>query len=252
MNYGTYLRFSLVLAAIISLSGLAFEANAQRKPRKKTSKAKTTTTAQIIVPTTMEPEVVSRADDYTDDTQPVGVMPDGNNTGQDVASTPESTEEKLEKANGRIRELRAKVKSLEGDGKKAYDEKQKRLSLNLDILTKAEQRAEGLRRQLFEMVEKEAAIKSKLDQIDNDIRPEMIERQVALAGTLRPEELRDMKRKNLESERRNLQSILDQMLVTRANLEGSVQRADQMVEKLRFKLEKDIDDALAEDDESTN
>lgn len=243
-----YLRFGLVLAVVLSLTGYALEANAQKKTRKKTSKTKSSTTAQIIVPTTMEPEVVSRADDYQDDNQPVAVLPlsDGSVSGDNAL--PESTEEKLDRANARIKELRAKVKTLEGDGKKAYDDKQKRLSLNLDILTKAEQRSEGLRKQLFEMVEKEAAIKSKLDQIENDIRPEMIERQVALAGTLRPEELRDMKRKNLESERRNLQSILDQMQVTRGNLEGSVQRADQMVEKLRFKLEKDIEDALAEEE----
>lgn len=251
MSLGRYLRFGFVLAAVLSLSGYAFEADAQKKTRKKTPKAKTTT-AQIIVPASMEPEVVSRADDYTDDTQPVAVLPVSDGSGSQDNALPESTEEKLERANARIKELRAKVKTLEGDGKKAYDDKQKRLSLNLDILTKAEQRAETLRKQLFDMVEKEAAIKSKLDQIENDIRPEMIERQVALAGTLRPEELRDMKRKNLESERRNLQSILDQMQVTRGNLEGSVQRADQMVEKLRFKLEKDIDSALAEDDEGSN
>jgi hypothetical protein len=65
-----------------------------------------------------------------------------------------------------------------------------------------------------------------------------------LAGSLRPEELRDARRKSLEAERRNLQALLTEVQATRANLDQTVLRADAMVEKLRLKLEKDIDDAL--------
>ena len=38
------------------------------------------------------------------------------------------------------------------------------------------------------MVDKENTIRARLDQIEVDIRPEMIERSVAVVGTLRPEE----------------------------------------------------------------
>jgi hypothetical protein len=135
-------------------------------------------------------------------------------------------------------------------GKKlSYDEKQKRLMMNLDILTRAEQRTESLRKQLFEMIEKENTVKTRLDQIRYDSRPEMIERSAQLIGSLRPEEIRESRRKSLEAERTNLEALLNEIQINRANLNTNLFRADTMVEKLRAKLEKEIDDALIEDDE---
>jgi hypothetical protein len=101
-----------------------------------------------------------------------------------------------------------------------------------------------MRKQRFEMIEKENAVRSRIDQIDADMRPEVIEKSVAMAGTLRPEELREARRKSLEAEKRNLQSLLNEISATRASLEQNVLRADALVEKLRLKLEKDIDSAL--------
>ena len=190
----------------------------------------------------VEPQIVSRAEDFPSEDQ-IG--------SQDLVpltttDPPLTVDERISNTNKRVKEMNSRIKSLESSKPNEYDEKQKRLLLNLDILTRAEQRAESLRKQLFDMVEKESNIKTKLDQIENDIRPEVIERQVAFAGTLRPEELRDQKRKNLDIDRRNLQSLLTQIQSTRANLELNVQKADLMVDKLRVKLEKDIDDALVE------
>jgi hypothetical protein len=146
-----------------------------------------------------------------------------------------------------LNELTERVKNLETNTKKESDDKQKRLMLNLDILTRAEQRAETLRKQLFDMIERESQIKTKLDQIENDIRPEVLERSVAFAGSLRPEELRDMRRKNLDTEKRNLQNLLSEIQRTKSSLELNVQKADVLVEKMRAKLEKEIDDALMDE-----
>jgi hypothetical protein len=243
MKIGKYARSTFLTVSILALSLFALQAGAQTKSRKKTVKPKPKTTAAIVVPPQTEPEVVSRDSDYqAENLDGTIVQPETTTPEQ-----PETVDDKLDKANSRIKELSARIKSLEKGQKNDYDEKQKRLLLNLDILTRAESRAESLRKQLFDMVEKESALNSKLDQIENDIRPEVIERQVSFAGTLRPEELRDNKRKSLEIERKNIQNILTQLQTTRANIETSVQRADAMVEKLRFKLEKDIDDALVEE-----
>jgi hypothetical protein len=96
------------------------------------------------------------------------------------------------------------------------------------------------------MIEKENSVKTRLEQLEFEMRPEMIDRQIAFAGTLRPEELRDMRRKNLDIEKRNLQDLVTQIQSTRSSLELNVVKADQLVEKLRTKLEKDIDDALVD------
>jgi hypothetical protein len=188
-----------------------------------------------------EPVVVSRAGDS--DVEPrIFVQPaDLNQT-----AAP-SNNEQTEKPDNQFNDLNERVKTLETDRRKENDDKQKRLMLNLDILTRAEQRAETLRKQMFDMIERESQIKTKLDQIENDIRPEFLERSVSFAGSLRPEELRDMRRKNLETERRNLQNLLSEIQNTKTSLETNVQKADGLVDRLRAKLEKEIDDALIDE-----
>lgn len=144
-------------------------------------------------------------------------------------------------------DIRNRIATMESMKKGDPDEKQKRLLLNLDILNRAEQRSESLRKQLFELMEKESNIKAKLDMIEVNLRPEAIDREVAFAGTLRPEDLRAMKKKQLEVEKNNLTNIMIEVQKTRTVLDQNLQRSDQMVEKLRVKLDKEVDDALTDD-----
>jgi len=242
------------MAVVFLLLGffiLVNPANAQIK-KKTTKKKATTSSIPKPVPQSTLPVVISQADQYQNQNQQLITGNIETPTDTQVETEPVTFEEKLDKMTTRMKEMNTRVKTLESSKQNEYDEKQRRLLLNLDILTRAEQRAESLRKQLFELVEKENSIKLKLETIDYDIRPEMIERQVAFAGTLRPEELREMKKKNLEAEKRNLESLLVQIQTTKTNLEQNVQKADQMVEKLRAVLEKDIDDALNEQPKDQN
>lgn len=184
------------------------------------------------LPTLTGAEIISRADDLTE-FEAVRPTP---------VKTPSSTN--INAAN--IRELNERIKKLEGNQNSTYDDKQKRMLLNLDILTRAEQRSESLRKQLFEMIEKENSVKSRIDQINTDIRPEMIERTLQLAGSMKPEDIRENRRKSLNAERSNLEALLMEIVNNRANLNVTLQKSDQLVEKLRIKLEKDIDDALTD------
>ena len=188
------------------------------------------------------PEVISRANDFVNNSQ---IIEPEIQPAETIEQPP--VESETEQLNKRIKELNSRIQSLEGNKQNQYDQKQKRLLLNMDILSRAEQRAESLRKQLFEVIDKESSIQTRLDQLTYDLRPEMLERSVAFAGSLRPEELRDTRRKTIESEKRNLENLLTQIQNSRISLEANVQKADELVEKVRFKLEKEIDDALAED-----
>ena len=227
--------------AIVVFVGLGLflsvaDSNAQGTRRKRTA-----STAARTVPVTQntEPQIISRAEDFPDTGTPM------------VQTNPalriDESESKTDESSKTIENLKSRVKNLESIRKNDQDEKQKRLLMNLDILTKAEQRADSLRKQLFDMIEKESTIRTKLDLIENDIRPETIDRTVAFAGSLRPEELRNMRKKSLEIERTNLQSLLVEVQKTKSNIDQTVQKADILVEKLRSKLEKEIDDALTDD-----
>ena len=244
-------KFAAILtASILAMSFLSFtfSINAQTK-RKNTKKPVKTSSIPRPVSTQTLPVVISQADQYQNQNQQIigGNTENTTQTPTENQTQPETLDEKMDKMNNRLREANTRIKSLESNKQSSYDEKQKRLLMNLDILTRSEQRAESLRKQLFEMVEKENSIKNKLETIDFDIRPDMIERQVSMAGSLRPEELREMRRKNLAAEKRSLESLLTEVQTTRTNLEQNVQKADQLVEKLRAILEKDIDIALSEE-----
>ncbi len=225
--------------AVIAFLAIGFfiavaETNAQGTRRKRT-----TSTATRTVPVTQntEPQIISRAEDFPDAAtqQPVQANP--------IPVTSEA-ENRTDDTSKTIEDLKSRVKSLESVKKSDQDENQKRLLMNLDILMRAEQRADTLRKQLFEMIEKESTIRTKLDQIENNIRPETIDREVAFAGTMRPEELRNMRKKNLDIERTNLTALLAEVQKTKANIDQNVQRADLLVERFRAKMEKEIDDLL--------
>ena len=221
------------------LGFFVFAASSNAQTKKRTKKQKTTST----IPQTTEPVVLSSADQYSNQNQQIITgnyeTPTQMPTETEIPAQPESFDEKLDRLNNRL-------KTLETTKPSSYEDKQRRLLLNLDILTRAEQRVESLRKQLFELTEKENTIKTRLETIDYDMRPESIERETALIGSLRPELLREARRKKLEVEKTNLNNLLTSMQTTRQNLEINVQKADQMVERLRAVLEKDIDEALNE------
>ena len=210
------------------------DGNAQTR-RTRTKKTKTVATPTPSIQSG-EATIISLANQNNDQNQ---VVTNNNQTTQTENTTQNTTQQKPS-----MTDLNERITQLEANQKETKDEKQKRLLMNLDILSKAEQRAEALRKQFFEMIEKQNTIQARLEQINFDLRPEAIERYGATIGSLRPESVREARQKTLESEKRNLESLLSQITTTRAMLEQNVQRADVMVERLREKLEKEIDAAI--------
>ncbi len=128
--------------------------------------------------------------------------------------------------------------------------KQKQMMLYLDLLTKTEQRAAGLRQQVFEMLERQNETNAKLKQTEYLLRPEVITSATALSGSLRPEDLRDQRKATLELEKANLEATLRQIEASRSNLEENLRKAELLVERIRLRFEKAVDDALNEDEEN--
>ncbi|MCC6824818.1 MAG: hypothetical protein IT172_03655 [Acidobacteria bacterium] len=226
---------SLLAALFVVLSiGTAFaQTKQQKKPIKRTA-SKTAPTRTLT-----GAEIINQG----------GVLYDPADV-QQQAEEPLSEPPLTDDSAAKIKELSSRIKKLESTRPDPYEEQQKRLLTNLDILTRAEQRSESLRRQIFDLLDRENSVKLRLDQISTAILPEAIEREVATAGSLRPEVLREQRRKSLESERQNLQALLAEISATKDNLQQSLLRSDQLVEKLRNRLEKDIDTAIAEPDEN--
>jgi hypothetical protein len=114
---------------------------------------------------------------------------------------------------------------------------QKNIGINLELLTRAEQRADMLRKQLVEVIEKETSLKIRLVQLEEEMRPENIERSLNVIGGTRTAELREARRRVLNNERKAVEEVLGQTLQgQRRQLEEDVRQADTMVSRLRERL----------------
>ena len=142
----------------------------------------------------------------------------------------------LQTLNTRLREISERVLTSDSNQRGSANDKQNSIAANLDLLTRAEQRAEIMRKQLIELIEKETSFKSRLVQIDEDMRPESIERFISLNGSTRTAELRDVRRRILENERRGVENLVNQTSQSRVRLEDDVKQADSMVFRLRQRL----------------
>ena len=90
----------------------------------------------------------------------------------------------------------------------------------------AQERAARLRAQLTDLQAQQADLQSRLTQLDEDIKPENIERSLAGVGSTHPEDLREARRRQLEIQRKGIQSQLDNLATTRARLEAAIATAD--------------------------
>ena len=142
----------------------------------------------------------------------------------------------LQTLNTRLREISEKILAPDSNQSGSPNDKQHRISLYLDLLTRAEQRAELLRKQLLELIEKEASVKGRLVQIEEEVRPESIERALNPIGSTRRVELRDVRRRVLDNERRGFESLLNQIAQSRHRLDDDVKQADSLVSKLRQRV----------------
>ena len=179
--------------------------------------------------------VPSRPVNATLQAQQQSVPPNGNSL-EAVANEIELLRKSLQTLNTRLREISEKLSAPDAKQSDRANDKQKSIALSMDLLARAEDRAGVLRKQLIELIEKETSYKSRLAQIDEDMRPENIERVMSGVGTTRTAELRDVRRRSLEIEKRGLESLLNLTTQSRLQLEEDARQADSLVSRLRQRL----------------
>ena len=163
-------------------------------------------------------------------------QPPNGNSIEAVANEIDLLRKSLQTLNARLREVSDKLPAADGRKSGGSDDKQSHIVLSLDLLGRAEDRAGVLRKQLLDLIEKDTSYRSRLAQIDEDMRPENIERALSGVGTTRTTELRDVRRRSLEIERRGLESLVNLTTQGRLRLEEDVRQADSLVSRLRQRL----------------
>jgi hypothetical protein len=90
----------------------------------------------------------------------------------------------------------------------------------------AAQRVDELRSRLLETQAKEAELVARLRQLDEDIKPENIERSLAGIGSTKPEQLREQRRRQLAIERDGIQAQIKLLATSRERLETAIRSAE--------------------------
>lgn len=88
--------------------------------------------------------------------------------------------------------------------------------------TTADEKLEKLRLELIDVQGKEEFLRTRAQQLDQDIKPENIARSLAGFGSTKPEELREFRRRQLELERKSVLQQLEAVSAKRLQLETEI------------------------------
>ncbi len=133
-----------------------------------------------------------------------------------------------------VQQLTADVDQLK---RKVADlDKYRQIDYLRDLLMKEEQRAEAVQAQIQDVIDKTAPLQRRIDQLDEQLRPENIDQALAGVGSMRPEEAKDALRRRLSNEKRRIQAQLDLLHQSQARLQASLATADASIQRLRLRL----------------
>ena len=92
---------------------------------------------------------------------------------------------------------------------------------------------ERLRSQLRDVVDLEARLQERVSQLDDDLRPESVERSVVGVGTTDAAALRARRREELERQKADVNSQLSAAAAKRARLESEIAAAEAEAVRLK-------------------
>ena len=239
--HNRFLRKTAFLLGLIVIVGLCMiDGSAQSRRRRRSRRARR---PPVVRPVVTNPAIAAPGSELE------SIGPDGeriiSTADQPTNETEQSSEAGSAKKNSSkpsgdgdmqqtINQLSHQVDRL--NDKLTQMQQNDRTLIDMERLTRAEQRAESLRAQQLDTESKLADAQSKLEQIEYQMRPENIERAAGY-GTTHPEEAREARRRQLENEKSRLLAQTKILETSRARLETSVATADAEVDSLRQRIE---------------
>ncbi len=214
---------TMVVALVLIAGFMLVDSNAQkRRRRRRTPSGPRINNPAIYQPSPTENssgDTSNTTDTNTNDAQPARPATD-----QD----PEAMKKTIRTLSTQVDKLSDKINQMEENQRSLVD---------LERLSRAEARSSTLRTELRDVQAKEAEMAARTEELDYALKPENIERSTAGYGTTHPEELRDQRKRQLESEKARLTKQLDQFATSRTRLEEAIATSDAEVERLRKKLD---------------
>ena len=223
-------RIAIAVLALFIIAGVSLvDSDAQRRRRKRRSRP---SAPRITNPAIYQPSPSDNANSNSEAT---------NSNENTSANTQTQDQQTIRSLSSQVDKLTEKISQM--------DEAQRSL-VDLERLSRAEQRASSLRTELRDVQAKESDLQARAEDLEYALKPENIERSIAGYGTTHPEELREQRRHQLESENERVRKQLAQLGASRTQLEQAIASADVEVERLHKRL--DAADAAAIQNKKTN
>jgi hypothetical protein len=100
------------------------------------------------------------------------------------------------------------------------------LATDIEAQSNAQERANALRAQLVEVRAKQESLEARLRHLEEELKPENIEKSLSGIGSTHPEDLREFLRRQLELEGINIQTQLKLLAKSQTRLEVAIAQAD--------------------------
>lgn len=228
-RYSAYLTTAFVIASLC-LFDLEAQTRRKRRPSRVTRPVITNPAinppAREQTPATGGEKIISTADDTAEEADQGADPGEQRKSSRKprAASGDEEMQQTINTLSNQVNRLADKLSQMQENDRSLLD---------MERLSRAEQRAEGLRSQQIEVESKLADLNSKVEEAEYALKPENIERATATFGTTRPEDARESRRRQLESEKLRAQAQIRILEVSRSRLEAAVANADAEVDLLR-------------------
>lgn len=241
----SYMKF--LMAAFLLVSCCLVDADAQTT-RKRTRRTRKPPAPRPVItnPPIAPPTDTATSGDVTIISTADGTAEPAKSSEPEAASSPAKkpeggSDEEIQKTitalSNQVERLNNKLSDMNEDD---------RYHLDMERLSRAEQRAEQLRGQLLDTESKMADIEAKLEQIEYALKPENIEKSMQTFGSTRPEDVREARRRQLEGERGRLRAQFKILETSKARLAVASASADNEVDLLRAKLQQKRDEMDAQ------
>jgi len=235
VRFRSYIK--ILIAACLVVSFCLVDADAQTRRKRRARRATKPAAPKPVI--TNPPIAPPQATAQTAATEDVKIISTADSAQDPAAAT--ETKKARTTANPEPEDMQQTITTLSNQVNKLTDrltqmQEDDRYQLDMERLTRAEQRAEQLRSQLIDIQSKIADFEAKLEQIDFALRPENIESATAAYGSTHPEAAREARKKQLESEKVRVAAQLKLAETSKTRLEIAVANADAEVDNLRMKL----------------
>lgn len=223
---------TLLLAILIGVSTFSIETDAQRRRKRRVRRApRPVVTNPAIAPPGSEQgagteKIISTADENGSsvDANEEGTQPKKRVTRSGEANMQQT----IDALSNQVNRLNDKLSQMQENDRSLID---------MERLTRAEQRAESIRSQMLDTESKLADLQARMDQVDYSLKPENIDRSIAGYGSVHPEEARESRRRQLENEKARLQAQINLLENSRTRLQASLSTAEAEVDLLRRRID---------------